>query len=122
MLIASLGLGVNQHLLSVGVNHNIASTVTLNIIVFCKIFYLFNIRNDSSAISKNFFTNKIAFLVVGILIALQMSITYIPQMHSIFRTTSVEMQNWLYPLYCGFIVFSIVEIEKILSFKLRKIR
>ena len=35
MLIASLGLGVNQHLLSVGVNHNIASTVTLNIIVFC---------------------------------------------------------------------------------------
>ena len=122
MLIASLGLGVNQHLLSVGVNHNIASTVTLNIIVFCKIFYLFNIRNDSSAISKNFFTNKIAFLVVGILIALQMCITYIPQMHSIFRTTSVEMQNWLYPLYCGFIVFSIVEIEKILSFKLKKIR
>lgn len=119
MLIAGLGLVVNHYLLSSGVSHNIASTVTLNIIVFCKIFYLFNIRSEKSAISKNFFTNKIAFLVVGILIALQMLITYIPQMHSVFRTASIEMQNWLYPLYCGFIVFSIVEIEKFLSSKLK---
>lgn len=122
MLIAGLGLVVNQYLLSNEVSHNIASTVTLNIIVFCKIFYLFNIRSEKSAISKNFFTNKIAFLVVGILIALQISITYIPQMHGVFRTASIQMENWLYPIYCGFIVFSIVEIEKFLSSKLKKAR
>lgn len=126
ILIAGLGLAVNKHLLSLygktAHTISIASTVTLNIIVFCKIFYLFNIRSESSVISKNLFTNKIAFLVVGILIALQMCITYIPQMHNVFKTASIEIENWIYPLCCGLIIFSIVEIEKFISSKLRKIR
>ncbi|MBU5335101.1 HAD-IC family P-type ATPase [Intestinibacter bartlettii] len=121
-LIAGLGLIISQHLTSLGISKDIVSTVTLNIVVFCKIFYLFNIRTEGTAISKNLFTNKIAFLVVAILIVLQMMITYLPQMHSVFRTAPLQIKSWLYPLYCGFIVFSIVEIEKFLSLKLRKIK
>ena len=121
-MIAGLGLIISQHLTSLGISQNIVSTVTLNIVVFCKIFYLFNIRTDHSAISKNLFTNKVAFLVVGILISLQMAITYMPQMHIIFRTASLQIIDWLYPFYCGLILFSIVEIEKFLSNTLKKVR
>ena len=121
-MIAGLGLIISQHLTSLGISQNIVSTVTLNIVVFCKIFYLFNIRTDHSAISKNLFTNKVAFLVVGILISLQMAITYMPQMHIIFRTASLQITDWLYPFYCGLILFSIVEIEKFLSNTLKKVR
>ena len=121
-MIAVLGLIISQHLTSLGISQNIVSTVTLNIVVFCKIFYLFNIRTDHSAISKNLFTNKVAFLVVGILISLQMAITYMPQMHIIFRTASLQITDWLYPFYCGLILFSIVEIEKFLSNTLKKVR
>ncbi len=70
---------------------------------------------------KNLFTNKVAFLVVGILISLQMAITYMPQMHIIFRTASLQITDWLYPFYCGLILFSIVEIEKFLSNTLKKL-
>ena len=121
-MIAGLGLIISQHLTSLGISQNIVSTVTLKIVVFCKIFYLFNIRTDHSAISKNLFTNKVAFLVVGILISLQMAITYMPQMHIIFRTASLQITDWLYPFYCGLILFSIVEIEKFLSNTLKKVR
>ena len=121
-MIAGLGLIISQHLTSLGISQNIVSTVTLNIVVFCKIFYLFNIRTDHSAISKNLFINKVAFLVVGILISLQMAITYMPQMHIIFRTASLQITDWLYPFYCGLILFSIVEIEKFLSNTLKKVR
>ena len=121
-MIAGLGLIISQHLTSLGISQNIVSTVTLNIVVFCKIFYLFYIRTDHSAISKNLFTNKVAFLVVGILISLQMAITYMPQMHIIFRTASLQITDWLYPFYCGLILFSIVEIEKFLSNTLKKVR
>ena len=122
MMIAGLGLIISQHLTSLGISQNIVSTVTLNIVVFCKIFYLFNIRTEAGAISKNLFTNKVAFLVVAILISLQMAITYMPQMHVIFRTASLQITDWLYPFYCGLILFSIVEIEKFLSYTLKKVR
>lgn len=117
VLIAGLGLIVNQYLISRGISQNTASTVTLNIIVFGKIFYLFNIRTAGRAISKNLFSNKVAFIVVGILLALQMGITYVPYMQGIFRTGSIEVSEWLYPLCCGLIIFIVVEIEKCLKSK-----
>ena len=118
ILIAGLGLIVNQYLISMGVSQNIASTVTLNIIVFGKIFYLFNVRTAGRAISKNLFSNKVAFIVVGILLAFQMVITYVPYMQGIFRTGSIKFSEWLYPLCCGLIIFTVVEIEKCLKFKI----
>jgi len=118
ILIAGLGLIVNQYLISTGVSQNTSSTVTLNIIVFGKIFYLFNIRTAERAISENFFSNKVAFIVVGILLAFQMVITYVPYMQGIFRTGSIKFSEWLYPLCCGLIIFTVVEIEKCLKFKI----
>lgn len=121
VLIAGLALIVNYILTGVGVSQNVISTVTLNIIVFGKIFYLFNIRTDKRALSKNFFTNKAAFLVVGILLVLQMLITYVPYMQVVFKTGALEIYEWIYPLCCGFIIFTIVEIEKCLKSKLKSI-
>ncbi|KAB2863871.1 MAG: hypothetical protein F9K39_06755, partial [Exiguobacterium chiriqhucha] len=41
--------------------------------------------------------------------------TYVPFMHTLFGTAPLELQDWIYPVAFGLIVFVIVEIEKAIS-------
>ncbi|WP_215141274.1 cation-transporting P-type ATPase [Exiguobacterium qingdaonense] len=91
-------------------------TITLNAIVMAQLFHLYNCRTELlPAFNRHFFDNKIAFLVSGLLIALQLFITYVPFMHTLFGTAPLTWEDWIYPVAFGAIVFIIVEIEKAIS-------
>lgn len=91
-------------------------TITLNAIVMAQLFHLYNCRTELvPAFNRRFFDNKIAFLVSGLLIALQLFITYVPFMHTLFGTASLTWEDWIYPVAFGAVVFIIVEIEKAIS-------
>jgi len=118
LLISGLGILAYDYLTQQGLPNVVGSTMTLNIIIFCKIFYLFNLRNDHPVISKYFFQNKMAFYIIGILILLQMGIIYLPFMQSIFETTSINLwYGWIIPVICGVVVLIITEIGKFIRFK-----
>lgn len=115
-LVAGGGLIANTLMVDNGYAHAVANTVTLNIVVFGKMFYLFNVRNEHGfALNKSFFTNKIAFIVCAILIVLQLAITYLPFMQTIFATAALDIELWLIPIGVGLSVFIIVEVEKYLK-------
>lgn len=121
VLIAGLGLVAFDWVTKMGVSTVIGSTMALNIIIFGKIFYLFNIRNSFPVISKYFFQNKMAFYIIGILILLQMGIIYLPFMHKIFHTTSVNFfYGWFIPIIAGIIVLFITEVIKLARIEYRK--
>jgi len=102
---------------------NIVNTVTLNAIVIPQMFHLFNVRSiDNFALNRDFFSNKIAFLVSGALIVLQLAITYLPFMNKVFGTYPIEWDDWLYPFGLGLAVFIIIEIEKAIMRSVRKRR
>lgn len=91
-------------------------TITLNAIVMAQLFHLYNCRTELvPAFNRRFFDNKIAFLVSGLLIALQLFITYVPFMHTLFGTAPLTWEDWIYPVAFGAVVFIIVEIEKAIS-------
>ena len=91
-------------------------TITLNAIVMAQLFHLYNCRTELvPAFNRRFFDNKIAFLVSGLLIALQLFITYVPFMHTLFGTAPLTWVDWIYPVAFGAVVFIIVEIEKAIS-------
>lgn len=91
-------------------------TITLNAIVMAQLFHLYNCRTELvPAFNRHFFENKIAFLVSGLLIALQLFITYVPFMHTLFGTAPLTWEDWIYPVAFGLAVFLIVEIEKAIS-------
>lgn len=91
-------------------------TITLNAIVMAQLFHLYNCRTElAPAFNRHFFDNKIAFLVSALLIALQLFITYVPFMHTLFGTASLTWEDWIYPVAFGAVVFIIVEIEKAIS-------
>ncbi|WP_125571643.1 HAD-IC family P-type ATPase [Lacticaseibacillus songhuajiangensis] len=113
LMIAGLGLIVYDMMTSRGMSAAVGSTTALQVVIFGKIFYLFNLRNSHPVISKYFFQNKMAFLIIGILLVLQCGIIYLPFMNDIFHTTPVGIvDGWLIPALAGLIVLVVTEIVK----------
>lgn len=117
LLIALVGLFAYELLLETGASTTLASTAMVNIIVFSKIFYLFNIRTEESAFSSASFTNKKAFSIIFLMILLQMGLTYLPFMQDAFSTTGMQLGEWLLTIVCGFSILVVTELDKF--FKLR---
>ncbi|MCD8167662.1 MAG: HAD-IC family P-type ATPase [Bacteroides sp.] len=113
ILIGGGTLLLTLHLVAHGWSVNAVKTITLNAIVISQMFHMFNARNIRGfALNKDFFSNKVAFLVSGILILLQLAITYIPFMNKVFATYPMDIEDWIYPFRLGLVVFIIIEIEK----------
>lgn len=115
ILISALGIFTFDRFVDSGVlTAVLGSTMAVNIIIFGKIFYLFNIRNSYPIISKHFFENKMAFIIIGILLALQAAMFYIPFMQDVFHTGSIDFfYGWVVPTIAGFIVLVVTEIIKL---------
>lgn len=119
VLMAIVSLISYDWLLYMGADQATASTMMVNIIVMSKIFYLFNIRTSKLAFSSSFFTNKKAFLIIGVMILLQLLLTYSPFMQGAFHTASMNPLEWVIAILCGIIVLVIVEIDKFIRIRLQ---
>ncbi|MBQ4133782.1 MAG: cation transporting ATPase C-terminal domain-containing protein, partial [Desulfovibrionaceae bacterium] len=94
-------------------------TVTLQTIVVSQAFHLLNNKSISGfALNRQFFDNRAVFLVIGALLVLQISITYLPFMNSVFGTAPIPVSAWGWPVFFGSALFVIIEIEK---FAVRKL-
>lgn len=121
VLIGGGSLLISVHLLNMGYDEIVVRTVTLQAIVITQMFYLFNSRSKREfAFDKNFFSNKTVFAVSGILILMQLGVTYIPFMNDILATCPIKAEHWKYPIMLGLAIFVIVEIEKSVMRKIDK--
>lgn len=120
ILMAVFSLVAYDWLIASGANQVTASTMVVNIIVISKIFYLFNVRTHALAFSKEFFTNKKAFLIIGVMIVLQLMLTYVPFFQEFFYTESLTIVEWLIAIAVGVIVLIIAEIDKIIRMMINK--
>jgi Ca2+-transporting ATPase len=92
-----------------------ARTVAINTIVMIETFYLFNCRSLTKSILKmGFFSNKLIFLGVGIMILVQIIFTYLPTMNEIFQSQAIDLDSWLKIIGVSFVIFIIIEIKKYL--------
>ena len=99
----------------------LARTIAVNTLVGGHVFYLLTCRKMYDSIfSKNFFDNPYVFLAIALLIGLQLILTYVPFMNSLFDTQPLPVTMWIYPLIAGLTVFFLVELEKFISGKIVK--
>jgi Ca2+-transporting ATPase len=98
-----------------------ARTIAVNTIVMIEIFYLFNCRSlTKSILLKGFFSNKLIFFGVTVMILLQIAFTYIPVMNEIFQSKPIGIDSWLQIIGVSIITFLIIEIKKIVSNRLNQ--
>ncbi|GAJ26734.1 cation transport ATPase [Liquorilactobacillus sucicola DSM 21376 = JCM 15457] len=113
LLISGLGMIAYDIMTKQGMSAAVGSTMTLNVIIFGKIFYLFNMRNSHPVLSRYFFQNKMAFYIIAVLLVLQAGIIYLPFMQEIFHTTAPGwIAGWGVPIVAGIIVLIVTEIIK----------
>ena len=99
----------------------LARTVAVNMLVFGQLFYLFNCRKMyQTMFCRDFWINKIAFIVAGILILLQLGYTYLPFMRTLFNSAPLRLVDWFCLLAGGMVLFLIVEGEKVVTSRLLK--
>jgi len=93
-----------------------ARTIAVNTIVMIEIFYLFNCRSLTKSVFKmGFFSNKLIFLGVTVMILLQIAFSYIPVMNDIFQSKPIGMDSWLQIIGVSIITFLIIEIKKFVT-------
>ncbi|MFD1429597.1 HAD-IC family P-type ATPase [Lacticaseibacillus mingshuiensis] len=115
VLISGLGLIAHDYLLSRGiVDAATASTMMVNIVILGKIFYLFNIRTKAPAFSKQLFTNPMAYAIIGLMMVLQLILTYVPFMQNVMGTSGMSLREWGIAIAIGFIVLVVTEIDKLI--------
>lgn len=117
ILMALISLIAHDWLLAQGLDQVTASTMMVNIIVISKIFYLFNIRTSKFALSKEFFSNRPAFLIIGIMVLLQILLTYVPFMQQAFHTAPMSMLEWGITIFAGLLILVVTEIDKWIRMK-----
>ncbi|WP_088032281.1 cation-transporting P-type ATPase [Evansella clarkii] len=123
LLIGGGILAMNADLMTNGYDPAVVNTVTLQALVIAQLFHLFNCRSERNfAFGKGFFSNKIAFIVSGLLILIQLAVTYVPFMNTILGTVPISAEYWVIPVVIGLAVFIIVEIEKWITRKITEKR
>jgi magnesium-transporting ATPase (P-type) len=106
-----------------GASLETARTLAVNGLIAGEVFYLFNSRRlDRHSFSfRLFFSNPAALIAVGAMAACQAVFTYLPLFNKLFGTAPLVPRAWLSVLGVGAAVFLLVEAEKFLSNRSRKV-
>lgn len=88
--------------------------MAVNTLVLGQLFYLFNSRflRESSLRLGLLFTNRMAWIAVGVLIVLQLLFVYVPFLNVWFHSAPIAPRDWLLPIGIGLAIFLVVEAEK----------
>jgi cation-transporting ATPase F len=92
-----------------------ARTTAVNVFVCVQIAYLFSCRAlDRSLLTARPGRNPVLWLGIGLTVALQALITYLPVMNTMFGTAPLTSAAWLSVLGAGVVAFVVVEVDKVL--------
>ncbi|MFT0846901.1 cation-transporting P-type ATPase [Actinomycetaceae bacterium L2_0104] len=122
VLIGGATLGVFAYQMANDAPLELARTLTVNILVICQAFYLFNVRvlGRFSLTPSIVFSNWVAWASVAALVVLQLVFTYAPFMHSWFDSAPLEWHHWALCVGIGIAVMLLVEIEKLIVRRISK--
>jgi magnesium-transporting ATPase (P-type) len=113
-----LGGSFGLFLLELKQGHTLAEarTVAVNVFVMVESTYLFNCRSLTHGFwCQGLFSNPWIWVGVGITLALQLALTYLPLMNRLFQTAPIGVEEWGRILAVGLVCSLIVGIEKRLS-------
>lgn len=119
-LIAGFSIFFYHEMMANGASDELATTMAVNTLVGGQIFYLFNCRSlRDSILAQGLFTNRVAWLTIGLLVIFQSLFTYAGFMQHLMGTEALPATAWLKVLATGVIVLIFVELEKWLLYRLR---
>jgi magnesium-transporting ATPase (P-type) len=88
--------------------------VALNTLVMFEVFYLFNARYLLAPVMnrRGLFGSRSALIAIGLVVVLQLLMTYAPPMQHLFGTRPIGAASWVAIVAVASTVLFLVEIEK----------
>ena len=101
-----------------------AQTMAVNTLALGQVFYLFNSRfiRETSLRLDLLFTNRVVWIAIAVLVALQLLFVYVPLLNLWFNSAPIPARDWFLPVGIGFAIFLAVEAEKSLLRKMTSAR
>jgi len=122
VLLLAGSFGLFKWALSRGAGEAEARTVAVNVFVIGELFYLFNCRSlTRSMFAVGLFSNPWLLGGVTLMTVLQLLFTYSPVMNRMFKSAPLGLESWALTLAVGLIIFSVVEIQKWLWLRWKKV-
>lgn len=92
-----------------------ARTAAVNTLVGGQIFYLFNCRRLTGPVlsREGLLGNPHALQAIALLVVLQLGLTYLGPMQTLFGTAALSATSWGLVLAAGFLLLIAVEVEKV---------
>jgi magnesium-transporting ATPase (P-type) len=114
ILIVTATFGIFQWELHRGSSLETARTTAVNMIAFCELVYLFNVRHFTAQAlrAETLLGNRMALMVAALLLILQMLFTYAAPLQQVFRSEPLDLQSWAAIMLLACVVFLCVEVEK----------
>ncbi|MGR9115580.1 MAG: cation-transporting P-type ATPase [Gammaproteobacteria bacterium] len=106
--------GIYHYAIDRGYSLELARSIVLNTLVVMEIFHLFFIRNiySASLTWKAVRGTKVVWMVVVVITAAQLAITYLPPLQTFFATRSIPFWDGMLIIGVGIVLFAILETEK----------
>lgn len=122
LIMLVLSLAVSMTSLSLGYTQELAQTLTVNVIVLLEIACLFSSRQLHHLVisPKILFGNRYILSTSALVLLLQVALTYVPFMQSIFGTTGMTLMQWIAILGIALFGWMLMELEKLLRLQFRK--
>lgn len=114
VLLAIAVFGLFSWMIKIGHDIQYVRTVTVNTLVMCEVFYLFNARfiYQSSLSIKAIFGNPYVLLSALSIIVIQLIYTYTPLMQTLFQSKAINLSQLALIVGAGISVFCFAELEK----------
>ncbi|MFI7680409.1 cation-translocating P-type ATPase [Actinophytocola sp. NPDC049390] len=92
-----------------------ARTTAVNVFVCVQIAYLFSCRAlDRTLFGARLGRNRLLWVGIGVTLVLQLAITYVPVMNTLFGTAPTGPLAWLWAVAAAAVAFVVVEADKLL--------
>jgi Ca2+-transporting ATPase len=94
---------------------SVAGTMGLNTFVLFQFFNILNVRSESRTVfTKLTFTNKYLWWSLAVVLLLQVAVTHVGFMQSLFNTQSISFNQWMICVAVASSVLWVEEIRKVI--------
>jgi magnesium-transporting ATPase (P-type) len=109
----ALDLGLPGGLIDGDLALSEARTMAFTALVLAQLFNVFNSRSDTISVASHLFTNPWLWAAVGLSLALQIAVVYVPVLNDAFDTRPLGLGQWLVCFVMASLVLWIDEIKKV---------
>ncbi len=113
LLLLAGAFGLFVHSLAQGHSLAEARTVAVNVFVMVEMAYLFNCRSLKHGFwQQGWFSNVWIWVGCGVMLGLQLLLTYLPLMNALFQTAPIGWQEWLEIILVALLASGVIALEK----------